>query len=94
MEIIVPNDSLSDREIQEEEENKCQKYTSESVAWIGSVLILTAYIGSLERTTNFIFNTVGATGVLIICVKKRAFQPILLNTAWIIGSCYKYIMHD
>ncbi len=91
MEIIVPNDSLPTRESQPEpRENKYQKYIIEGLAWTGSVLILTAYVQSLERTTDFLFNTLGAAGVIVVCIKKRAFQPIVLNAAWIIGGCYKY----
>ena len=92
MEIITPNDSLPTRE--SPKENKYQKYIIEGVAWFGSGLILTAYISSLERTTDFIFNTLGAAGVLVVCVKKEAFQPIVLNAAWIIGGCYKYFLTD
>jgi hypothetical protein len=91
MEIIVPNDSLPTRESQPEE-NKYQKYIIEGLAWTGSVLILTAYVSSLERTTDFLFNTLGAAGVIVVCIKKRAFQPIVLNAAWIIGGCYKYFL--
>jgi hypothetical protein len=90
MEIIVPNDSIPTGESQPE--NKYQKYIIEGVAWFGSGLILTAYISSLERTTDFLFNTLGAAGVLVVCIKKRAFQPIVLNTAWMIGGCYKYFL--
>ena len=93
MEIIEPNDSLSDRE-SPLEETKYKKYIIEGVAWFGSALILTAYIGSLERTTYLLFNTLGAAGVLGVCIKKQAIQPIVLNTAWIIGSCYKYFLTD
>ena len=55
MEIIVPNDSLPTRESQPKPiENKYQKYIIEGLAWTGSILILTAYISSLERTTDFL----------------------------------------
>ena len=91
MEIIVQNDSLPTRESQSEE-NKYQKYIIEGFAWFGSVLIWTAYVSSLERTTDFLFNTLGAAGVIVVCIKKRAFQPIVLNAAWIIGGCYKYFL--
>ena len=93
MEIIAPNDSLSAKE-SPLAETKYKKYIIEGVAWFGSALILTAYIGSLERTTDFLFNTLGAAGVLGVCIKKRAFQPIVLNAAWIIGGCYKYFLTD
>lgn len=91
MEIIVPNDSLADRE-SPLEETKYKKYIIEGIAWAGSALILTAYVSSLERTTDFLFNTLGAAGVLGVCIKKRAFQPIVLNAAWILGGCYKYFV--
>jgi hypothetical protein len=93
MEIIAPNDSLSAKE-SPLAETKYKKYIIEGVAWFGSGLILTAYISSLERTTDFLFNTLGAAGVLGVCIKKRAFQPIVLNAAWIIGGCYKYFLTD
>ncbi len=93
MEIIVPNDSLVGRE-SPLEETKYKKYIIEGIAWGGSALILTAYVSSLERTTDFLFNTLGAAGVLGVCIKKRAFQPIVLNAAWIIGGCYKYFLTD
>jgi hypothetical protein len=93
MEIIATNDSLSARESPLEEKTY-KIYIIEGVAWTGSALILTAYIGSLERTTDFLFNTLGAAGVLGVCIKKRAFQPIVLNAAWIIGGCYKYFLTD
>ncbi len=91
MEIIVPNDSLPTRE-SSIEETKYKKYIIEGLAWTGSVLKFTAYVSSLERTTDFLFNTLGAAGVLVVCIKKRAFQPIALNAAWIIGGCYKYFL--
>jgi hypothetical protein len=92
MEIIVPIDPLPTGE--SPPENKFQKYTIEVLGWVGSVLILTAYVSSLERTTAFLFNTLGAAGVLIVCVKKRVFQPIVVNAAWMIGGCYKYFLTD
>ena len=70
--------------------NKYKQYIFDSVGWTGSILVLIAYVFSLERTTDFLFNTLGASGVLAVCVEKRVFQPIVLNVAWIIIGCYKY----
>jgi len=89
MEIIV-----HDAPTIEPVENKCEQFIIEGVAWTGSALILTAYVIPMERTVDFLFNILGASGVLIVCVKKRVFQPIVLNTAWIISGCYKYFLTD
>ena len=93
MEIItIENIPQASESLREQRQNTCKIYIIECIGWVGSALILVAYIGNLERTTNFIFNFVGSTGVLIVCIKKKAFQPILLNAAWIIGSFYKYFL--
>ena len=93
MEIItIENIPQASESLREQRQNKCKNYIIEIMGWAGSALILVAYIGNLERTTDFIFNFIGSTGVLIVCIKKQAFQPILLNAAWIIGSFYKYFL--
>jgi hypothetical protein len=71
-------------------ENKFTKFILEGIGWIGSILVLCPYIIHFEITTDFILNTVGATGLLIVCIKSKQFQSIVINTAWIIGGIYKY----
>jgi len=91
MEIIDISGSLSAEEPHQSNNlEKCRPYTIEGVAWVGSGLILTAYIYPLDLETDFIFNLIGAASLLGVCIKKKAFQPMVLNTAWIIGGFYKY----
>jgi len=91
MEIIDISGSLSAEELPEYKTfEKCKTYTIEGVAWVGSGLILTAYIYPLDLETDFMFNLVGAASLLGVCLKKKAFQPMVLNTALIIGGFYKY----
>jgi len=91
MEIIDISGSFSAERLQQPKTcEKCKTYTIEGVAWVGSSLILTAYIYPLDLKTDFIFNLIGAASLLGVCMKKKAFQPMVLNTAWIIGGFYKY----
>ena len=87
MEIVVETSSLDNQVVSEK---KCCNYAIETLGWVGSVLVFIAYVGSLNNTTEFLFNSLGSLGVLTVLVKKRAIQPIILNIAWQIGSLYKF----
>ncbi len=67
---------------------KCHERGSEIAGWVGSSLILTAYIGTFPDMTEFWLNIIGSAGLLLICWRKRAYQPMFLNSAWIVGSIY------
>lgn len=71
-------------------ENKCTKIILEGIGWAGSILVLCPYVVTLEKTIDFVLNTLGATGLLIVCIKSKQYQSIIINTAWIIGGIYKY----
>jgi hypothetical protein len=70
--------------------NKCQMIILEAIGWAGSMLVLCPYIISFEKSVDFALNTLGATGLLIVCVKSKQYQSIIINAAWIIGGIYKY----
>ena len=70
--------------------NKCTKIILEGIGWAGSILVLCPYVVTLEKTIDFVLNTLGATGLLIVCIKSKQYQSIIINTAWIIGGIYKY----
>lgn len=70
--------------------HKSIKYISEGVGWIGSVLVLIPYVYPLHKTTDFILNTLGASGLFIVCLTSKQHQSIVINAAWIIGGIYKY----
>jgi len=75
-------------------ENKCTKLILESIGWAGSILVLCPYVVTFEKTVDFVLNTLGATGLLIVCIKSKQYQSIIINTAWIIGGIYKYYTNN
>ena len=71
-------------------EHKLTSFILEGIGWAGSILVLCPYVMSLERDLDFILNTLGATGLLIVCITSKQYQSIVINSAWIIGGIYKY----
>jgi len=70
------------------------KIILEIIGWIGSLSVLIPYVIPLEKKLDFILNTVGAGGLLIICIKSRQYQSIIINAAWVIGGIYKYFANS
>jgi hypothetical protein len=70
--------------------SKCTLYLSEGVGWIGSVLVLIPYVTPLDKTVDFVLNTLGASGLFIVCLTSRQYQSVIINAAWVIGGFYKY----
>jgi hypothetical protein len=75
-------------------ENKLTKFILDGLGWTGSILVLCPYVITFERDIDFILNTIGATGLLIVCIKSKQYQSIVINTAWIIGGIYKYYANN
>lgn len=71
-------------------ENRFITYLLEGIGWSGSILVLIPYIVAFEKSVDFALNTAGATGLLVICIKTRQLQSIVINAAWLIGGIYKY----
>jgi hypothetical protein len=70
---------------------KYKMYITEGVGWIGSVLVLIPYVVPLSKTIDFILNTLGASGLFVVCVTSKQYQSVVINAAWIVGGIYKYI---
>jgi hypothetical protein len=70
--------------------SKCKLYLSEGVGWIGSVLVLIPYVIPIDKTVDFVLNTLGASGLFIVCLTSRQYQSVIINAAWVIGGFYKY----
>lgn len=66
------------------------KYISEGVGWIGSVLVLIPYVVPFTKTIDFVLNTLGASGLFVVCVTSKQYQSVVINAAWIVGGIYKY----
>ena len=66
------------------------KYISEGVGWVGSALVLIPYVIPFNKTIDFVLNTLGASGLFIVCVTSKQYQSIVINAAWIVGGIYKY----
>jgi hypothetical protein len=69
---------------------KYKMYLSEGVGWIGSVLVLIPYVVTMNKTVDFVLNTLGASGLFIVCVTSKQYQSVIINAAWIVGGVYKY----
>jgi hypothetical protein len=65
-------------------------YFLEGVGWIGSILVLIPYVVPFNKTVDFVLNTLGASGLFVVCVTSRQYQSIVINAAWIVGGIYKY----
>jgi hypothetical protein len=75
-------------------QHKLTKFILEGLGWTGSILVLCPYVTTFERDIDFILNTLGATGLLIVCITSKQYQSIVINTAWIIGGIYKYYANN
>ncbi len=74
--------------------DKFIKILLEAIGWAGSLLVLFPYVITFEKTVDFILNTAGATGLLVVCITSRQYQSIVINAAWIIGGIYKYFANS
>lgn len=60
----------------------------EAIGWLGAAAILLAYaLNSFEvllpsDAVYQILNGLGAMGIVVVSVVKRAYQPAALNLAW------------
>ena len=70
---------------------KYKLYIIDGIGWIGSISVLIPYVVVLNKTTDFILNTIGASGLFIVCFASKQYQSVIINAAWIIGGIYKYI---
>lgn len=67
-----------------------KKYIEEIVGWYGTVAIVVAYamtsFGVLATSSLIyqILNGTGALGIVYISLKKKAYQPGVLNIIWAI----------
>ena len=53
-------------------ENKFTKFILEGIGWTGSILVLCPYVIYFEITT----------GLLIVCIKSKQVQSIVLDNWW------------
>ena len=65
-------------------------YLTEGIGWIGSGLVLIPYVVPFTKTIDFVLNTLGASGLFIVCVTSKQYQSVVINAAWIVGGIYKY----
>jgi hypothetical protein len=95
MEIISNENSITIENLTSDTSNNNVTYTykmciSEGVGWVGSVLVLIPYVIPFNKTIDFVLNTLGASGLFIVCVTSKQYQSIVINAAWIVGGIYKY----
>lgn len=68
-----------------------RKNIIEGVGWIGSAMVLSAYIIPFNEEVDAIFNVLGSAGLATIAFYKKAYPPVMVNTIWILGAIVKYI---
>jgi len=51
-----------------------------------------AYIGkdSIEENLDVALNIGGSGALLLSCIPKKAWQPILVNSVWILATIYNF----
>jgi len=65
-----------------------QRLCDEIIGWCGTAMILFAYalgsFGILSPATIFyqVLNVIGSLGIMYISLKKKAYQPSVLNIIW------------
>ena len=64
----------------------------EICAWIGSIMILLDFIVEFKPLYALLINAIGPIPIVLVCIKKRAFQPMFLNICWIIGGIIKFFI--
>ncbi len=70
---------------------KYQK-TIEITGWLGCCAILTSYVGKdrIGETLDVVLNIGGSGALLLSCIPKKAWQPIFVNSVWIIATIYNF----
>ena len=65
-----------------------KKYIEEIIGWYGTIAIVLAYamssFGVISSNSLFyqVLNGTGALGIVYISLKKKAYQPGVLNIVW------------
>lgn len=88
MENLENNDDNHDNH--DDNNTKYKMYFIEGVGWIGSVVVLIPYVFPFTKTIDFVLNTLGASGLFIVCLASKQYQSVVINAAWIVGGIYKY----
>ena len=73
-----------------------KEHIPDIIGWIGSLIVLIAYIShknDIITDTNIldIMNITGSTCVGYVCYLRKAWQPLFLNSAWLIVGCVSLI---
>ena len=66
------------------------KIIEEAIGWYGTIAIIGAYallsfnVINSDSMTYQLLNATGAVGIVVISLKKKAYQPGVLNIVWAI----------
>lgn len=69
----------------------------EYFGWFGALLILLGYISTSTGLINSssivyqVMNAVGAIGILSVSIKKKAYQPAVVNAIWLIVALFAIV---
>jgi len=84
------HDNNDDNHDNNDNDTKYKMYLIEGVGWIGSVVVLIPYVFPFTKTIDFVLNTLGASGLFVVCLASKQYQSVVINAAWIVGGIYKY----
>ena len=86
----LENNNLENNNLENNANAKYKMYVIEGVGWIGSVAVLIPYVVPFTKTIDFALNTLGASGLFVVCLASKQYQSVVINAAWIVGGIYKY----
>ena len=92
MQVIDINNTTAETTAETTRKNKLKKCTYEVIGWIGSATVLTAYLAPIDDTSKIILNSIGSAGLVIICLSKKTYQPVITNSIWFVGGLVNYFL--
>lgn len=78
---------------------KGRYFFEEIIGWVGAVCLLCAFslvqVGVLEVKSYFYqgLNIFGASGIVYISLRKKVYQPVVVNTVWLLFSLAGLAFH-
>ncbi|HYE22972.1 MAG TPA: hypothetical protein VEA92_00795 [Candidatus Paceibacterota bacterium] len=66
----------------------------EYLGWYGAIAIVTAYglyafgVWEADNIWYHLLNLTGATGIIVVSIYKKAWQPAVVNVMWVALAAY------
>lgn len=89
---VINIDQTTEETTEETTKSKLKECTYEVIGWIGSVTVLTAYLAPIDDVSKIVLNSVGSAGIVVVCLSKKTYQPVITNSIWFIGGLVNYFL--